>query len=93
MLDPGEIVVGLKEHVNPEGAEQESEICPLNPPTALEPTITLAALPRATVALCAERLREKSGFPAPDAGMTLANTLVVLPPAGKFGWLPPPAVR
>ena len=92
MLDPGEMVVGLKPHVSPAGAEQESEIWPLNPPTALALTMRLAEPPDATVALWAERLREKSGLPTAAAGTTLANTLVVLPPAGKFGWLPPPAV-
>ena len=92
-LEPGEIVEGLKAQVRPAAAEQLSEICPLNPPTALALTITLAEPPGVTVALCAERFREKFGPPAAAAGTRLANTLVVLPPVGKLGWFPPPAVR
>ena len=92
-LDPGEIVEGLKAQVRPADAEQLSEICPLNPPTALALIVRLAEPPAGTVAFGAERFREKSGAPTPAAGTRLANTLVVLPPAGKLGWLPPPAVR
>lgn len=92
-LDPGEIVEGLKAQVRPAAAEQLSEIWPLNPPTALAMTVRLAEPPGATVALWAERFREKFGAPTAAAGTRLANTLVVLPPAGKLGWLPPPAVR
>ena len=92
-LDPEEIVVGLKAQVRPAGAAQESVICPLNPPTALAPIIRLAEPPGMTVTLGAERLREKPGLPTAAAGTRLAKTLVVLPPGGKLGWLPPPAVR
>src|ERR1700756_3050380 len=49
--------------------------------------------PALTVALGAERLSEKSGPATAAAGTTLANTAVALPPAGKLGWLEPPAVR
>jgi hypothetical protein len=84
-LDPGEIVDGFRAQVKPAGAEQESEICPLNPPTALALTVTLAEPPGATVALGADRLKEKSGLPTAAAGTRLANTLVALPPAGKLG--------
>src|SRR3984893_19261581 len=92
-LDPGEIVAGLKTQVTPAGAAQESVIWPLNPPTALAPIIRFAEPPGMTVTLGAERLKEKPGLPTAAAGTRLANTLVVLPPAGKLGWLPPPAVR
>ena len=92
-LDPGEMVVGLKAQVRPAGAVQESEIWLLNPPTALALTIKLAEPPAATLALLAERFKEKFGLPTAVAGTRLAKTLVVLPPAGKLGWLPPPAVR
>ena len=92
-LEPGEIVEGLKAQVRPAAAEQLSEICPLNPPTALALTIILAEPPGEIVAPCAERFKEKFGVPTAAAGTRLANTLVVLPPAGKLGWLPPPAVR
>src|SRR5579872_53144 len=91
-LDPGEIVVGLNAQVTPAGAVQVSEISPLNPPTALALTIKVAEPPAATVALWAERFSEKLGLPAAVAGTRLANTAVVLPPEGKLGWLPPPAV-
>ena len=60
-LAPGEIVEGLKAQVRPAAAEQLSEICPLNPPTALALIMRLAEPPGVTVALWAERLREKSG--------------------------------
>lgn len=93
VLDPGEIVEGLREQVKPAGAAQESAIAPLNPPTALALTVRLAEPPGGTVALCAERLREKSGLLTAAAGTRLANTLVVVPPVGKLGWLLPPAVR
>jgi len=93
VLEPGEIVVGLKAQLKPAGAEQESAIWPLNPPTALALIIRLAEPPDATVTLWAERLREKPGLPTAAAGTTLANTAVVLPPGGKLGWLLPPAVR
>ena len=56
-------------------------------------TVTLAEPPGATVTLWSERLREKFWLVTAAAGTRLANTLVVLPPAGKLGWLPPPAVR
>jgi len=92
-LDPGEIVVGLKAQLTPAGAAQESMIWPLNPPTALAPIIRLAEPPGMTVTLWAERFREKPGPLTAAAGTRLENTLVVLPPAGKLGWLPPPAVR
>src|SRR5437868_11392303 len=92
-LDPGEIVVGLKTQDRPAGAVQESAIGPLNPPTTLAPIIRLADPPGATVTLWAERLREKPGPATAAAGTRLAKTLVVLPPLGKLGWLPPPAVR
>ena len=55
--------------------------------------VRLALPPAGTVALWAERLSAKFGAPVPVAGTTLENTLVVLPPAGKLGWLLPPAVR
>ena len=93
VLDPGEIRVGLRAQVRPLGAAQESEIWPLNPPTALALSVTLAEPPGATVALCADKLREKLGVPTAATGTTLAKTLVLLPPAGKLGWFPPPAVR
>jgi hypothetical protein len=93
VLDPGEIVVGLKTQVRPAGGVQESVICPLNPPAALALIIRFADPPGATVALWAERLRVKSGLPTAAAGIRLANKLVPLPPVGKLGWLPPPAVR
>src|ERR1700687_4151161 len=92
-LDPEEIVVGLKAQGRPAGAAQESATWPLNPPTALALIIRLAEPPGVMVTLWAERLREKSGLPTAPAGTRLANTLVVLPPAGKLGWLLPPAVR
>ena len=92
-LDPGEIVVGLKAQVTPAGAVQESVIWPLNPPAVLALIIRLAELPGATVALYAERFREKFGLLTAAAGTRLANTAVVLPPAGKLGWVPLPAVK
>lgn len=93
VFEPGEIVVGLKAQLRPAGAEQERVISPLNPPSALALIIRLVEPPGATDALWAERLREKSGLPTAAAGTTLANTAVVVPPAGKLGWLLPPAVR
>ena len=57
----------------------------MNPPAALALIIRFAEPPRATVRLWAERLREKSGLPTAAVGTRLANTLVVLPPAGKLG--------
>lgn len=93
VLDPGEMADGLKVQLKPAGAEQEREICPLNPPAALALTIRFAEPPCATVRLWEERFSEKFGLPTAAAGTRLAKTLVVLPPAGKFGWLPPPAVR
>jgi len=89
----GAMVEGLKEQVKPEGAVQVNEIWPLNPPTAAALTVRLAELPGLTVALWAERFREKSAPVAAVAGIRLANTAVVLPPEGKLGWLLPPAVR
>ena len=85
VVDPGEMVRGFNEQVRPEGAEQVSEICPLNPPTALALIITLLEPPGDTVALWAARFKEKFGPDAAAAGTTLAKTLVVLPPAGKLG--------
>lgn len=93
VLEPGEMVVGLKAQLRPAGAEQVTEIWPLNSPTALALIIKLVEPPGATATLWAERLREKFGLPTAAAGRTLANTAVVLLPAGKFGWLLPPAVR
>src|SRR5579862_5368911 len=84
-LDPGEMLLGLKAHVKPAGAEQDNEICPLNPPAGLALTMTVAEPPCATVALWADRFREKSGLPTAAAGTILANTAVALPPAGKLG--------
>ena len=92
-LDPGVIVVGLKAHVRPKTEEQLSEIGLLNPPTAAALIMRLAEPPGVTDTLWAERLKEKFWPVAAAAGITLANTLVVLPPAGKLGWLLPPAVR
>src|ERR1700691_792869 len=89
-LYPGEIGVGLKAQVTAAGAAQESVIWPWNPPAALALIIRLAELPGATVALCAERFREKFGLPTATAGTRLANTAVVLPPAEKLGWVPLP---
>ena len=42
VLDPGEIVVGLKAQLGPAGAERLSEIWLLKPPTALALIIRLA---------------------------------------------------
>src|ERR1700687_1590108 len=92
-LEPGEIVVGLKAQVRPAGAAQVRAIWPLNPATALALIMRLAEPPGATGTFCVERLSEKSGLPTAVAGTRLAKTVVVLPPAGKFGWLPPPVVR
>ena len=91
--EPGEIVAGLKAQVRPADEEQLSEIGLSNPPTAAALITRFAEPPGATVALCVERLREKFWLPTEADGTRLANTLVVLPPAGKLGWLLPPAVR
>jgi hypothetical protein len=91
-LEPGVMVVGLSVQVRPLGAVQVSEICPVNPPTAVALIMTLVELPGATVALMDEALNEKSA-PTVAAGARLAKKAVVLPPGGKFGWLSPPAVR
>ena len=93
VVDPGVIVVGLKEQVTPEIEEQLSAIALVKPPTPAALIMMLAELPRVTDTLGAERFKEKFGPPTEDAGTRLANTLVVLPPVGKFGWLLPPAVR
>jgi hypothetical protein len=92
-LDPGVIVVGLKVQVRPEIEEQLSEIGLLNPPTPAALIMRLAEPPGVTATLWAERLKEKFGLPTAAEGTRLANTLVVLPPVGKLGWLLPPAVR
>lgn len=93
VLDPGVIVVGLKVQVRPETEEQLKEIGLLNPPTPAALIMRLAEPPGVTDTLCAERLREKFWPETAAAGTKLANTLVVLPPLGKLGWLLPPAVR
>jgi hypothetical protein len=92
-LDPGVIVVGLKEQVTPARVEQLSEIGLSKPPTAAALIVTLAVPPGATLTLWVERLREKFWPVTAAEEARLANTLVVLPPAGKLGWLLPPAVR
>jgi hypothetical protein len=92
-VDPGVIVVGLKAQVRPETEEQLSEIGLANPPTPAALIIRLAEPPGVTDTLWAERLNEKFGPPTVPEGTRLANTLVVLPPPGKLGWLLPPAVR
>ena len=92
-FDPGVIVEGLKAQARPAELEQLSEIGLLNPPTPAALIVRLAAPPGKMDTLLAERLREKFWLPTAAAGTRLANTLVVLPPAGKFGWLLPPAVR
>src|SRR5580692_2008018 len=92
-LDPGVIVVGLNAHVRPATEEQLSEIGLLNPPTPAAVIMRLAEPPGVTDTLWAERLREKFWPETVAAGTTPANTLVVLPPLGKLGWLLPPAVR
>jgi len=90
---PGVIVAGLKPQVRPATEEQLSEIGLSKPPTAAALIMTLAEPPGATVTLGVERLRVKF-WPVTEAeGARLAKTLVVLPPAGKLGWLLPPAVR
>ena len=93
VVDPGVMVVGLKAQVRPATEEQLSEIGLLNPPTAAALIMRLAEPPAVRATLCAERLREKFWPVAEAEGITLANTLVVLPPAGKLGWSLPPAVR
>ena len=91
---PGSIVEGLKVHVKPAGAVQVRVIGLSNPPAPAALTVTLAEPPGLTVALWAERLREKPGAPTAAAGTRLANTAVALPPAGKLGWPAlPPAVK
>ena len=92
-VDPALMVEGLNAQVRPALAAQLREIGLLNPPTAAALTVTFAEPPEARVTLGLERLSEKFALVTAAAGTTLANTLVVLPPAGKFGWLPPPAVR
>ena len=92
-VDPGVIVVGLKAQVRPEIEEQLSEIGLSNPPTPAAVIMTLAIPPGATVTLWVKRLREKSWLVTVAEGARLANTAIVLPPAGKLGWLLPPAVR
>jgi len=92
-LAPGVIVEGLKAQVRPEIVEQVSTIGLANPPTPEALIMRLAEPPGAMATLWAERLREKFSLLTEAAGTRLANTLVVLPPAGKLGWLPPPAVR
>ena len=93
VLDPGVIVVGLKVHVSPVTEEQLKEIGLLNPPTPAALIVRFAEPPGVTDTLWAERLREKFWPETAAAGTTPANTLVVLPPLGKLGWLLPPAVR
>ena len=90
---PGVIVAGLKPQVRPATEEQLSEIGLLNPPTAAALIVRFAEPPGVTDTLLAERLKEKFWPVAAAEGITLANTLVVLPPDGKLGWLLPPAVR
>src|SRR5579863_714861 len=92
-FDPALIVEGLNAQVSPALVEQLSETGLLNPPTPAALTVTVAEPPWARVTLGLERLSEKFALVTAAAGTTLANTLVVLPPAGKFGWVPPPAVR
>ncbi len=76
MLDPGEIVLGENEHVNPAADEHESVICPLKPPTAAECTVIAELPPGATVTLGADTLSEKF-VPAADAGTSVANNPLV----------------
>src|SRR5258708_32625907 len=92
-FDPGVIVAGLKAQVRPATEEHVSEIGLLNPPTPAALTMRLAEPPGATARLWAERFREKFWLPTEADGTTLPNTLVVLPPAGKLGWLPARAVE
>ena len=82
---PGEMVAGANVQVNPVAGEQESVIWPLKPPTAAEPTVSVAVPPAATVRVLAERLREKSAPVAAAAGTRAANNPLV--------WLAPPAVK
>jgi hypothetical protein len=84
-VDPGVIVVGLKAQVRPEIEEQLSEIGLSKPPTAAALTVTLAIVPGETVTLWVDRLSEKFWPVTAADGTRLANTLVVLPPAGKLG--------
>lgn len=51
VLDPGEIVRGLKAHVIPVTVEQDRLICPLNPPTTLALIVRFVDPPGETVAL------------------------------------------
>ena len=92
-LDPGVIVAGLKAQVRPKTEEQLREIGLSNPPAPAALIMTLAVPPGATVTLWVDRLREKLWLVTAAEGARLAKTLVVLPPAGKLGWLLPPAVR
>ena len=73
-IPPGMMVGVENEHVTPAGALQESEIVLLNPPTPLASTMMLTELPRATVALCADRASEKSPVVTVWAGTTAANS-------------------
>lgn len=83
--------MGLKEQVTPAGVEQLGEIGLSKPPTAAALIVTLAVPSGATLTLWVERVREKF-WPAAE-GVSLANTLVVLPLVGKLGSLLPPAVK
>jgi hypothetical protein len=51
VLDPGEILAGLKAHVIPVTVEQDRLICPLKPPTALAAMVRVVDPPAVTVAL------------------------------------------
>src|SRR5215469_16973717 len=93
VFEPGVIVEGLNAQVSPETEEQLSEIWPLNPPTAAAPMVRFAEPPCVTDTLWVEAFREKFGPLTAAAGTTLAKTLVVLPPLGKLGCMPPPAVK
>ena len=83
-LPPGVMVLGLKLHVSPAAGAQESVIWLLKPPTAADPMFSVVDAPAVTVALGAERLREKS-LPAAAAGTGEPNSPLV--------WLEPPAVK
>ena len=85
VLEPGVMVAGDKEQVTPFGFEHDKEIGPLNPPTALARTVSVADWPGPMVALCDESASAKSAVVAADAGTSVANNPVVceLPPAVK----------
>lgn len=85
VVDPGEMVEGLKAQVMPDTEEQDSVIWLLNPPTALALMESVAEPPGATVADCADKLREKSALVTADAGTSVANRPLV--------WFAPPAVK